>query len=237
MHILIYASLFTMAACSGGSRGSNIEKKTLRELINVPHYKIDSARIRNSNFELYLTDEKPFNNPTVFVQALDWYTFQILEQEDGFDSLVIDYSMPNTDHARNRQSASRLTLYRDLHYMDNTVFGDFTKEFFKLNWSTRQHYSEIHSSMLDRTNSLFARNIDTSEYRTLFPTNDTWFGIDAFYIFSIYFKDCSEERRGVAHQIIETIEKAYKYFPKKDRDELNALIVKYAELFKENKKN
>ena len=124
MHILIYASLFTLAACSGGSRGSNIEKKTLRELINVPHYKIDSARITNSNFELFLTDEKPFNNPTVFVQALDWYAFQILEQEDGFDSLVIYYSMPNTDHARNRQSASRLTLYRNLQYMDNTVFGD-----------------------------------------------------------------------------------------------------------------
>ena len=199
-------------------------------IIDIPFYSVGALFYDNNTLVLNLIDSAQFHNPTVFIQALNWYTYQISCMDLAFDSLRINYSMPIRDSIPNvhTNQVNRDYVNRIHSNLNNTLFADFQEDLFKLNWETKSNYVQQQSSLMDRINALFARNIDTSAYKNQFPNNDTWFGIDCFKVFELYFYECLNQERSTGHQIIEHINKSTKYFNERDREDLVSLIEKYS---------
>ncbi len=104
-------------------------------------------------------------------------------------------------------------------------------DFLELNWNTKEKYDKKFMSLLDRTNMIFAREIDEN-YKDQFPNNSTWFGFDSFIVFGAYFEEIANEQKGIAHNLINSIESSDGYL--KDKVKLLLIIDKHAKRF-ENK--
>lgn len=154
--------------------------------------------------------------------------------KETFESVRINKTMPNRDSIievySNTISHNQIKQMHD--QLDNTIFGDFYLDFIKLNWKTRDNYKANQTSLLDRTNSLFSRTIDTSDYKNSFPNNSTWYGIDCFQIFQMYFQEIIEEEPSIGTDLVTEIGRSTQYYNSNDKEELLNLVQSFTEQFK-----
>ena len=235
---LLILFAFILLSCGEEQINESNFIKIPENIIDIPFYSITNLSFDKNILVIELIDSTPFYNPTVFSQALTWYSFQISSTGNvpKFDSLRLNHSMPIRDSIPDIHSNQVAKDYlNQMHEgLDNTILGDFQNEFYKLNWNTKSKYKSQQTSILDRVNSLFTRNIDTSSYKAHFSNIDTWFGIDCFLVFEIYFLECREQRKSIGHQIVDQIQNSTEYFDQADKIELLALINKYSKAFRKN---
>ena len=207
--------------------------ETNLDLINIPCYEIDGIYLKGKVLMVDLINSESYNNPTTYIQALGWYSFQLDQLPQAFDSLQLNVTMPNRDSIQSvyPNKIDRLRLKQLHQQLDNTILGNFYYDLYQMNWESHLDNEKDEFSLIDRINSLFARTIDTSEFKKQFPNNSTWFGIDCFPIFEMYFREMMQHRPFIGHKIVAEIKTSEGYFNTKDKEGLLKLIDNYGREF------
>ena len=139
--------------------------------------------------------------------------------------------MPNRENTVIEYSLTKSEFEKTQKKFSDSKYKAFLLDLLKLNWNSKKHYDKKFMSLLDRTNMIFAHEIDKN-YKDLFTNNSTWFGFDSFTVFGAYFEEVVHEKKGIAHNLINSIKSSEGYLTEKDKTKLLQIIDKHTERFK-----
>lgn len=227
--IIILLTLILFANCTNKIGTENTTNT--QQLILFPFVSPDSIKMTGKELIFTYIDSTPFFNPVASKQATLIYTMQREPDSIDYKKLTIKIKMPNRENSVIEYSMTKPEFQQLERNINNPKLKPFYKEFLELNWNSRNNYMEKYMSLLDRTNMIFAHEIDKN-YKEQIPNNSTWYGFDSFTVFEQYFGEIEHGKNGIATKLIESINKSDKYLIESDKITLLGLIKKHAEIIK-----
>lgn len=209
-----------MYGCANNPSDNQLQKQFLTvslRVVDIPKYSIDTVFLVDHNFNIRLTDTKPYLDPTIYNEALRWYSSQFYFEDIYFDSMRIEIRMPNRDTSTITNIWPR-SLVRSLNLsVAHTFFGQFLKDYLEL-------------GVLEEVNHSFSEEIEKS-FPEQFPNNSFLWGYDSFEILELYFRECYENKPGVGHKLVEELKNS-DYLKDWQKTKLIDLISHYETIYK-----
>jgi hypothetical protein len=201
---------------------------TTQPIIRFPFVSPDSLKISGSELRLTYIDSTPFYNPIVSKQAALIYTMQREPDTISFEKILFKIKLPNRENSVVEYSINRKEFYQIERIISHPQLKHFYKEFLELNWNSRENYREDYTSLLDRTNMIFAHEIDKN-FKEQIAENSTWYGFDSFIVFHNYFIEVENNQIGISTKLVESIQSSEDYLTESDKQKLVKIIEKHTE--------
>lgn len=236
---LIYALsilLVYLTACNSSTVDDeqNLEVKIQEldsNLILFPNILPDSTFVINNKLILTFVDSMPIYNAIMSNQAVFVYAMQMEKPSADYDSILFSIKMPNRDKPLVKFSMSLMQFREMEQSFSNYEFKQFLKDILKLNYTSRNRYSNNATTMLDGLNMIFAQKIESS-FKEQIPNNSTWFGFNSYVAFGMYFSEISSGKVGIGHELINAIYLSKDRLNEYDKKVVLEIIKKHAENFK-----
>lgn len=232
--IIFIGTLFAIMTSCDVENPSNTEtERKTSSWIDFPFVSVDTFYLSDQKFNLLLTDSTPSYNPVVADQYITIHSLQSEPKINGFDLLHVEIQMPNRPDGDLKFEMTDEQFISTVQGYSNQVFKEFLRDLLVLNNKTSHKYRKNWTTLLDRTNMLFGEEIN-QKYREAFPENSTWSGYNSFRIFGIFLEECLDNRQGIGHNLVRSINGKTKYLFQEDIASLNALVSEYEKKIKNN---
>ena len=200
-------------------------------IILFPNIRPDSTFIIGNKLKLTFIDSMSLYNAVSSNQAVFMYAMQMEKPIGNYDTILFHIKMPNRENPLIEFPMS-IVQYNEMEKsFGNYQFKQFLKELLKLNYSSKDRYSNKASTLLDGLNMIFAQKIDSSFSKQV-PNNSTLFGYNSFVIFGMYFNEVAVGKPGIGHELIKAIPHSQKRLNEFDKKTVMELILKHSENFK-----
>ena len=214
--IYCFLTLYIFTSCKDSKQ---INEPYILLETQQPFVSLDSLYELNKSIHLFITDSLVFFNPTTNGQSIAVICEQINLKDKDFDFIHLHINMPKRQDGNIEVSFSS----NDFFEMRKLYFNDSLKTFYnqliKLNWESRNDYSDNYMTLIDRVNMTFQEEI-RKNYSSIFPGGSDWYGYNSFIIFNSYYKNS----KSIDNIIKSLRKKPNSYLKKDDIDKLMILI-------------
>ncbi len=185
--VILYATISSCLTSTNKPFNSDIKLDT-----KFPSIKLDSVSFIDEDLILNFTDSSIYFNPIVAAQIGNYTTYELkLLEEYSYDSILFNFNTPLRDDKIVGIKFSSTDLLKYQEKFNNNEFKKFTRKLFELNYKSHNLYYKDATTLLDRLNSFFAREIHFL-YEGNIDAQELFFGYDSFIIFNNYFNECKK---------------------------------------------
>ena len=216
--IIIY---LIISSCS--TSNSNINERIEFDT-RFPLIKLDSIFHIEKSLVINYTDSSIYFNPIIAEQLGKFTTHKLnLTIDNIYDSI---FFMFNTPVREEKIAGIKLPISDYLKTQDrfnNKEFESFSNSLFELNKKYYHLYHEDATSLIDRLNSFFAREIHIL-HKDKIDSQQLFFGFDSFVIFYYFFIDCKSLNQSEATYFVNNLKNDSLFIKPEIKPELINLI-------------
>jgi hypothetical protein len=199
--IIIYLAI---SSCSTSNDYSNINKYIEFDT-RFPLIKFDSISKIEKSLGLYYTDSSIYFNPVISEQIGQFTAHQLkVTIENTYDSIFFMFDTPIREIKIAGIKLPISDFLKTQEKFNKKEFESFSNSLFELNKKYYHLYHEDATSLIDRLNSFFAKEIhilhkDKIDYQQWF------FGFDSFVIFYYFFNDSKSSSQSEATYFVNNL--------------------------------
>jgi hypothetical protein len=218
--IIIY---LVISSCSTLNDYSSINK-SIEFDTRFPLIKFDSISNTEKFLALYYTDSSIYFNPIIAEQLGQFTAHQLnLPIDNTYDSIFFMFNTPVREVKIAGLIFPTSDFLKTREKFNNKEFESFINSLFELNKKYYYLYHEDATSLIDRLNSFFAREIHIL-HKDKVDSQQLFFGFDSFVIFYYFFNDCKNSSQSEATYFVNNLKYDTLFIKSEIKPELINLI-------------